>query len=118
MATLNNVSTNGPLGNNTSITLGTIGQDGNAPGTPVGTIEYTGGTAASQRCHSTCRLSDGAIQVDGANTNLTLNGVISGSSEFIKFRPLGTLTLGGNNTFSGLLIVNAGTLRVGSAMRN
>ena len=95
----------------TSITLGTAGQSG--AGQPVGTLEYTGGTTSSTMPF-TIPASNGAVQIDNAGTNLTLGGTISGSGEFIKAGP-GTLTLAGNNTFSGMVFINAGALQVGSA---
>jgi fibronectin-binding autotransporter adhesin len=42
------------------------------------------------------------------------NGVVSGSGSLVK-TAAGTLVLGGSNTFTGGLIVNAGTLQVASA---
>ena len=106
---VNNAGTNGPLGNNTSVALGTAGQSGT--GQPIGTLEYTGGTTSSTMPFTT-PTSNGAIQIDNASANLTLTGTVGVSGEFIKAGP-GTLTLTANPTFSAnsLLLVNGGTLR-------
>ena len=106
---VNNAGTNGPLGRNTSVALGTAGQSG--AGQPIGTLEYTGGTASSTMPF-TLPTSNGAIQIDNASTNLTLTGTIGVSGEFIKTGP-GTLTLTANPTLNAnsLLQVNGGTLR-------
>ena len=46
---------------------------------------------------------------------LTYNGVISGSGTLTKDGG-GTLTLGGNNSFTGLTTVSAGTLQIGAGL--
>jgi autotransporter-associated beta strand protein len=109
VATINDASTNGPLGNNTSVVLGTAGQSG--AGQPIGTLEYTGGTASSTMPF-TLPASNGAFQIDNVSTNLTLTGTIGVSGEFIKTGP-GTLTLTANPTLSAnsMLLINGGTLR-------
>ncbi|SDY01337.1 autotransporter-associated beta strand repeat-containing protein [Pseudomonas kuykendallii] len=50
----------------------------------------------------------------GGTSNLNLAGVIQGSGELIKQGP-GSLILGGNNTFSGGMALEAGTLILGSS---
>ena len=104
---VNNANTAGPLGKTSSVTLGyTEGS---------GTLEYTGGTASSNMpltfatggfSFTVC-----TIQVDTPNANLALSGLISGSGPLIKSGP-GTLTLTGNNLFTGGLTIAAGTLSV------
>ena len=111
VAAINDAGTDGPLGNNTSVALGTAGQSG--AGQPIGTLEDTGGTASSTMPF-TMPASNGLFQIDNAGTTLTLSGTIGGSGEFIKAGP-GTLRLADNNTFSGLVVINSGTLQVGIA---
>jgi autotransporter-associated beta strand protein len=51
------------------------------------------------------------IDVNGAASSLTLNGVVSGSVGLTK-RQAGTLNLGGNSTYTGSTTISAGTLAV------
>jgi autotransporter-associated beta strand protein len=108
VATVNNASTNGPLGNQTSVTLGAAGEN-------VGTLEYTGGNASSNMPFITATGGGGSVQVDTAAAVLTLSGSITGSGSFGTSGP-GTvaLTSAGNN-FSGGLNLNNGTLRAANA---
>jgi autotransporter-associated beta strand protein len=53
------------------------------------------------------------LTVDGAS-DVSLNGIVSGSGGLTKLGS-GSLMLGGNNTFSGALAVNAGTVLVNGA---
>ena len=48
-----------------------------------------------------------------SSATLTIGGVISGSNNLTK-AGVGTLTLGGNNTYSGTTTVTAGTLQIGN----
>jgi autotransporter-associated beta strand protein len=63
-------------------------------------------------------LSGGTITLGGttptiaANTNATINSVLAGTSGLIK-TGTGTLALGGGNTFSGNVAINAGTVVLG-----
>ncbi|MFN0257312.1 autotransporter-associated beta strand repeat-containing protein [Pedobacter ureilyticus] len=59
------------------------------------------------------------IQLNGNNTltvegDALLSNVVSGSGTWIKSGP-GTLTLGANNTFTGTISINAGTVGIASA---
>src|SRR5262249_42048099 len=84
IATMNNANTNGPLGNNSSISLGSLTQSG--------TLEYTGANASSNMPISlSSNTGVGTIQVDGAATNLTLTGAFLNNGGFTKSGP-GTLT--------------------------
>jgi autotransporter-associated beta strand protein len=55
--------------------------------------------------------SGGTINLSAAGANLSLNGHISGTTNFnVTGSTTGTLSLSGNNTFSGTLALNAGTV--------
>ncbi len=109
IATINNVSTNGTLGNNTSVTLGSSAQ--------TGTLEYTGATASNSMPFTLAASGTGAFQIDTAATNLSLSGVIAGTGSLTKSGP-GTLTLSGSSSFSGTTTISAGTLQLGDGTTN
>jgi fibronectin-binding autotransporter adhesin len=107
VGTINNANTSGPLGNNTSVVLGSNGQ--------TGTLEFTGTTAASSNMPFALAAGGiGGFQIDSAVNSLTLSGVVSGSGALTKSGP-GTLILSGNDTFSGGVTVSDATLSLGSA---
>lgn len=54
-----------------------------------------------------------SVTVTVSSATLTIGGVISGSNNLTKAGG-GTLTLGGNNTYSGTTTVTAGTLQIGN----
>jgi len=104
--TINNASAAGPLGNSElAVILGgsTSGQ--------TGTLWYTGATAGSDKPFTMATTAGGigVFQVDSGAATLTLSGVIDGSGAMSKTGP-GTLTLGGNNAYTGLTTVSAGWL--------
>jgi len=104
IATINNVSSNGVLGNSaTAVTLGGSGT--------TGTLQYTGSTASSTKTFTMATGGTGVFNVTNSGTTLTLSGVIGGSGNLTKNGP-GTLTLSGTNTFSGVLTVETGNLSV------
>ncbi len=108
VATVANASTNGPLGNQSSVTLG-------AAGANIGTLEYTGGSSASNMPFVAATGGGGSVQVDTPAAVLSLSGNITGGGSFGTSGP-GTVELtGSGNTFSGGLNLNNGTLRVGNA---
>ncbi len=102
--TVNNLGASGPLGIN-GVVLGAM--------TQAGTLEYTGGTASSSMSFTLANGGGGAFQIDSVLTHLTLSGVVSGGGSLTKSGP-GTLILGGNNTFTGGVTINAGDLIVSS----
>src|SRR5260370_27301399 len=55
----------------------------------------------------------GAVTIAGTNS-LALNGTISGASGSITQTDIGTLLLGGANSFGGGVTVNAGILALGT----
>ncbi len=106
--TVNNASTNGPLGNrSTAVTLGGSG--------PTGTLEYTGPTAASNAVFSLATGGGGAFQIDNPAASLTLSAAISGSGTLAKSGP-GTLILSAANNYTGSTTVSAGTLTLNQAV--
>ena len=82
-----------------------------------GTLEYTGGTATSDRGLTLRRsgaITSDTISVTNSATNLTLSGqVVSADGANLIKDGAGTLTLAGSgNTYTGVTTVNAGTLAV------
>jgi fibronectin-binding autotransporter adhesin len=106
IATANNVSTNGPLGNSTlPVILG-------GTGAQTGTLRYTGGTATSTKPFTMA--TDGAGEFNVNANTLTLSGLIDGGGALTK-TGAGTLTLSNtSNSYSGGTVINAGTLIVSS----
>jgi autotransporter-associated beta strand protein len=103
IASINNVSANGTLGNSALPVI--LGSSGN-----TGTLKYTGGTATSTKPLTLAAGGTGAVEVTG---NLTLSGLIDGSGALAK-NGAATLTLSGTNTYTGGTTLNAGTLSVGA----
>ncbi|CDX31025.1 Outer membrane autotransporter barrel domain [Mesorhizobium sp. SOD10] len=97
-----------------------IGASGSASSNLViegATLEYTGGTATSDRGFTFSRsgaITSDTISVTNAAANLTLSGqVVSTDGATLVKDGAGTLTLGGtNNSYTGATTVNAGTLAV------
>jgi autotransporter-associated beta strand protein len=104
IATINDASANGVLGNSTNaVVLGSSGT--------TGTLQYTGATASSTKKFTMATGGTGAFQIDTAGTTLTLSGIIDGSGALSK-TGAGTLSLSGVNTYSGGTTVSAGTLQL------
>ena len=61
--------------------------------------------------HTTIRVGDGTSA--GAETTATVNSVLTGASGITKV-DLGTLVLGGNNTYTGGTTINGGTVQIAS----
>ena len=101
---INNASTNGALGNNSSVTLGSSGQTGTVEVSAGGTTNMPFTLAAG---------GTGAFSLF-LGTNLQLSGAIGGAGALLV-NGSGTLTLSGNNTFTGGVTIQLGTLRAGSA---
>ncbi|QDC39312.1 autotransporter outer membrane beta-barrel domain-containing protein [Sphingobium fuliginis ATCC 27551] len=79
-----------------------------------GTLRYTGGTAGTDR-GITLENAAGRIDVAAAATGLTVSGPIVGPGRLEKYGD-GTLVLTGANSYTGITVVNAGTLRAGAAL--
>ncbi|MCE9609012.1 MAG: autotransporter-associated beta strand repeat-containing protein [Chthoniobacter sp.] len=103
---INNVSTNGRLGNNASSVI--LGGSGT-----TGTLEYTGGNLSSNKPLTMATGGTGEVQVDTTATTLTLSGLIDGSGGLTK-SGTGTLALTNANTLSGTTLMNTGTLALGN----
>jgi autotransporter-associated beta strand protein len=103
IATFNNASTPGPLGNYG----GSIIMGGTAT---VGTISYTGATGSSTM-KFTMNAGGGNFEVTNAATALTLSGNIDGSGGLTKSGS-GTLILSGYNQYGGSTTINGGTLQI------
>ena len=105
--TVNNDSAAGPLGQSAlAVTLGSSGFGG--------TLQYTGGNAASTKKFQLAAGGSGTFQIDTTGTSLALSGLISGSGGLVK-TGAGTLALGGANTYSGNTTIATGTLRLGAS---
>lgn len=103
VSTVNNASTAGPLGNSAT------------PVSLTGTLEYTGGTASSNKRFTVGSTPYGNFDIVSAFTELTLSGIVDGSSGvFAKTGP-GTLILTGANTYSGGTAIGGGLLKVSGA---
>ena len=65
-------------------------------------------------------LGTGAVAMNATRTvtvnggNLTVGGIISGSTFGLTKNGTGTLVLSGNNTYTGATIINSGTLQIGN----
>ncbi len=108
VASVNDTSTSGPLGNSANaVVLGDT--------SATGTLQYTGGSASTTKKFTMAASGTGAFQIDSGT--LTLNGLIDGSGVLNKTGS-GALTLPILNTFSGGLTLTAGTLNInhGSAL--
>jgi len=108
VTTVNNNSTNGPLGNSTfPIVLGSNGK--------TGTLQYTTASNVTTTKNFVLPLGAiGAFDITGAaNTGLTVNGIISGSGSLLKTGQ-GIMTYSGNNTYTGGTSLSAGINIVGS----
>jgi autotransporter-associated beta strand protein len=99
----------------------TLGSAGRLTGTPVvtgssGATLALGGneTIASLAGGAAVTLGSATLTVGSDNTSTTYSGVISGSGGLTK-NGTGTLTLSGNNTFTGPTVINAGAIGISNA---
>jgi fibronectin-binding autotransporter adhesin len=101
--TINNVSTDGTLGNSASAVI-----IGNA-----GRVRYTGNTASSDKSFTMAAGGSGSFEVSTAAQTLTLSGVIGGAGGLQMAGPgTGILKLTGTNTYTGVTTISGGTLEV------
>lgn len=81
-------------------------------------LAVNGGTV---RLQGSNLVTQGSVALTGIATfdieaarNLTYNGLATGTGELVKSGGTGTLTLAGQNTYSGTTTINAGTLAIGT----
>jgi len=108
------ISGSGALTHNASSTLTLAGNNTYSGATTInaGTLEVAttgrlGGGSYAQNI-----VNNGAFIYSGTN-NQTLSGIISGSG-LLTHNSSSTLTIAGNNTYSGATTINAGTLQIGA----
>jgi autotransporter-associated beta strand protein len=94
---------------------------GNGPLGNGGTISFSGGTlqysSANQVDYSSRFTASQPYKVDTAGQSVTWNTALSGSGGTLTKSGAGTLTLGGNNSYTGDTTISAGTLKLGAAER-
>ncbi len=87
---------------------------------PTGTLTFAGGTlqfSAGNTTDYSARFSQAAGQayrLDTKNQNITLASALSSSGGSITKLGSGTLTLSGNNSYTGTTALSEGTLQIGS----
>jgi len=107
IATINNNSTDGTLGNSANAVI--LGSTGNN-----GVLRYTTNAGAnSDKAFTLATGGTGAFDVT-ANQTLTLNGAIGGGGRLYK-SGIGTILTTVGNGYSGGTVVGAGTLSVGDS---
>jgi len=109
IASINNNSANGPLGNSTNPV--SLGKSGTAN---VSTLHYTGGTASTTKGFSMASdATAGVINVANSGTTLTVSGPITGSSgSGLTKTGIGRLSLSGSSSYNGATTVSAGDLNL------
>ena len=109
IASINNNSANGTLGNSTNPV--SLGKSGTAN---VSTLHYTGGTASTTKGFSMASdATAGVINVANSGTTLTVSGQITGSSgSGLTKTGIGRLSLSGSSSYNGATTVSAGELNL------
>ena len=109
IASINNNSANGTLGNSTNPV--SLGKSGTAN---VSTLHYTGGTASTTKGFSMASdATAGVINVANSGTTLTVSGPITGSSgSGLTKTGIGRLSLSGSSSYNGATTVSAGDLNL------
>jgi autotransporter-associated beta strand protein len=95
---------------------GNLGQATNAASNLVfngGTLQYTGADATTNRNFTLNAGTTGTFDI--TTNNLTISGASTATTGALTKIGAGTLTLAGNNLYTGLTTVNAGTLKLGKA---
>lgn len=92
-----------------------LGQSSNAAANLVlggGTLQYTGGTASTNRNFTLTAGTTSTIDVSTGATNLTISGASTATTGALTKSGAGTLTLTGTNLYTGATTINNGTLSV------
>jgi autotransporter-associated beta strand protein len=115
----NTISGNGAL---LKSSLGRLALDGNntytgATTINAGTLEIASAGSLGGGSYSGDITNNGTLIYSGANSQ-TLAGVISGSGALTQNNSSSTLTLSGNNTYTGATTINAGTLTLSGGLSN
>ena len=115
----NTISGNGAL---LKSSLGRLALDGNntytgATTINAGTLEISSAGRLGGGSYSGDITNNGTFIYSGANSQ-TLAGVISGSGALTQNNSSSTLTLSGNNTYTGATTINAGTLTLSGGLSN
>jgi fibronectin-binding autotransporter adhesin len=106
IASINNASANGTLGNSASAVI--LGSSGN-----TGTLQFTGaGLGESSKGFTVATGGTGSFDVSLASGSLNLSTAVGGSGNLLKVGA-GALTLRGNNNYSGTTTINGGSLTIG-----
>lgn len=80
-----------------------------------GTLQYTGGTASTNRDFTLNAGTTDSIRVTNAATNLTISGASTNTTGALTKAGAGTLTLSGANLNTGTTTVAGGTLALGAS---
>jgi len=80
-----------------------------------GTLHYNGSSVSIDRAFTLSAGQSGRIDVHNASTNLTINGAGANTTGNLIKVGVGTLTLGGDNRYTGTTTISAGTLAIGGA---
>jgi autotransporter-associated beta strand protein len=107
----------GTFSYNSTATTAALGGTSNLITLGGGTLNYTGASGSSVSITNTnMSLTAGTTStLNNAAGNVTVSAIIGGSGNLTK-SGAGTLTLSGNNTYSGDTLVSAGTLTLSSAL--
>lgn len=90
-----------------------IGASGSGAGNLVfdgGTLQYLGATTSTDRNFTINNATTGTIDVSDAVANLTISGAAAATTGALTKAGAGTLTLSGNNLYTGITTINAGVL--------
>jgi filamentous hemagglutinin family protein len=113
---VNNAAALGTIANGTIVASGATLDINNALITNLEPITLNGGTITGTGTSSLAgNITLGSSSTLGGTGALTLSGIISGSGLGITKTGSGTVTLSGNNTYTGSTTINAGTLKLGAS---
>jgi len=103
------ITLNGALnGNALGLTTGTLVRNAGS------TLLTLGANAGSGNQGTTYALGTGTGTIDTGSNGIRIDGIVSGGANGFTKTGFGTLTLNGANTYTGLTIVQFGTLQIGT----